>query len=76
MAGGQGKPVAGAARAATALAKPGRRYRASRMGLVVAAAAFLLLTACGQKGPLYRPEEAPDAQTGNQITAGPSQIHD
>jgi predicted small lipoprotein YifL len=45
------------------------------MGLLVAAA-VLLLTACGQKGPLYRPDEAPDAESGNQAAAAPSQVND
>lgn len=40
--------------------------------LIPLAAACMLLAACGQKGPLYLPDEEPDREAGaGAPTAGP-----
>ena len=46
--------------------------RSHKVSLLAVCSLLLILTACGQKGPLYRPEEAPAADSapaGNQTPA-------
>ncbi len=37
-----------------------------RTSLIAVLATLLMLTACGQTGPLYLPKESPSAQTENE----------
>ena len=77
MAAGPVRFLVGAATAATPLlVRFVRRSRASHKGLLLVGALAVLLAGCGQKGPLYRPDEAPASQAGNQGAAAPSQIND
>jgi predicted small lipoprotein YifL len=60
----------GAARAATVFGKACRRSRASHKGLLLVGLLVLSLAGCGQKGPLYRPEKAPQPEA--QASAAPA----
>lgn len=43
--------------------------------LIPLTAACMLLVACGQKGPLYLPDDEPDRETGAVAPASSPEVH-